>query len=704
MTTHSLERLFNPRGIAIVGASGDITRFGGQTVRALNTSGFAGGVYPVNPKYPHIDNRPCYATVAEIPGECDLAVIALPAAHVPRVVRECGQHGIRYAVVLGGGFREIGEEGAKLEADMLSAAREHNVRLIGPNCIGMVNVHAQMIAAFGSMTRPPRLKPGPVSAVLQSGGFGMSLVVQCAMRGIGFRYVVASGAESDIGMPELIDAYVADPETRIILAYVEGVADGRALMASLRRAIAAGKPVVMLKGGRTGQGARAAASHTANLTSTYDVYRTALRQCGAVEVRDTDEAVDFIEAYMCGRLPLGRNVAVVTNTGGSAVVFCDAADEARLELATLAEHTTRRLRQLMPPLSAVMNPVDTMAGYPRAEHAPDFQAAFEVLLADPGVHQLCVLCGMIMGNTFEIQARVASQAAQSSDKPVFAFAGVPKEVSSQGREFFERARIPIFATPTRAARAMGLLADYAEALQRRRSDLGSRAVARGLPNLPPGALTLDEHESKQILAAAGIPVTRDVLLPLNAAIEQMSAVVFPAAVKLVSRDIAHKSDIGAVRLNVRDAKELADVAVDIVARARRVAPQANLTGLLACEMVTDGIEMIAGAVNDQSFGPVVALGLGGVFAETLKDMTFRVAPFGIEDAREMMDELRGRALLHGVRGSPAVDTEALAQALVRVSELAWAMRERLAELDINPLLVRPQGRGVVAADALIVLR
>lgn len=700
----SFKRLFNPRGIAIVGASGDITRFGGQTVRALNKSGFAGGVYPVNPKYPHIDNRTCYATVAEIPGDCDLAVIALPAAHVPRIVRECGQRGIRYAVVLGGGFREMGEDGARLEAEMLSNAREHNVRLIGPNCIGMVNVHTRMIAAFGSMTRPPELEPGPVSAVLQSGGFGMSMVIQCAMRGIGFRYVVASGAESDITMPELIDAYVADAETRVILAYVEGVADGRALMGSLWRALAAGKPVVMWKGGKTGQGARAAASHTANLTSTYDVYRAALHQCGAVEVRDTEQAVDFLEAYLSGRMPRGRNVAIVTNTGGSAVVFCDAADEARLNLATLAESTTGRLRQLMPPLSAVNNPVDTTGGYPRAEHAPNFQAAFEALLADPGVNQLCVVCGTIMGNTFEIQARVLSQAAKNSDKPVFAFSAIPKAVSSQGWDLLEQAHIPIFATPSRAARAMGLLADYAVALERRSGNSTAPAVSRGLPNLPPGALSLDEHESKQILAAAGIPVTRDVLLPLNAAAEQMSAVVFPVAVKLVSRDVPHKTEIGAVRLNVRDAKELADVAADIIARAQRAAPGAKLTGLLACEMVTDGIEMIVGVVNDQSFGPVVALGLGGVFAETLKDVIYRVAPFGFDDAREMMNALRGRAVLEGVRGSPAVDTEALAQVLVRVSELAWDMRERLAELDINPLLVRPTGRGVVAADALIVLR
>jgi acetate---CoA ligase (ADP-forming) len=696
------ERLFDPRGIAIVGASGDITRFGGQTVRALNTSGYAGGIFAVNPKYPQIDGRRCYASVAQIDGPCDLAVIALPAAHVARSIRECGERGIGYAVVLGGGFREMGEEGAKLEREMVAAAREKGVRLIGPNCIGLVNVHAGVIAAFGSMTRPPRLVPGPVSVAVQSGGFGMSVVIQAAMAGIGFRNVVATGSESDITMSELIVAFADDPATKVIFTYVEGVADGRAFMAALRKAVAAGKPVMVWKGGKTGQGERAAQSHTANLTSTYDVYRAALRQCGALEITSTDEAVDFIQAYLAGRTPGGRNVGVVTNTGGSAVVFSDAADETRLTIPTLAEATQARLAKLLPPLAAVANPVDTTAGYPRPEHTDNYRAAFETLLADRAIDQLCVLFGTIMGNTFELSARVLGEAAIKSDKPVFGVSAIPKEISSQGWEHLEAARIPLFGTPSRAARAMGMLADYAEARKRERSSARETQIDEAL-SFPAHAATLDEHESKALLAAAGIPVTHDVLLPLEPSARDLAPVRFPAALKLVSRDIAHKSDIGAVRLNVtQDA--LPAVAAEIVSRARRAVPQANLRGLLACEMVTDGIETIVGVVNDAAFGPVVAFGLGGVLAETLKDVTYRVAPFGEDQARGMISELRGGAVFDGVRGRPAADTDALVQTLVRVGALAWALRDRLAEVDINPLLVRPRGSGVVAADALVVLR
>ncbi|MGH8618438.1 MAG: acetate--CoA ligase family protein [Burkholderiales bacterium] len=698
----AFEGLFNPRGIAIVGASGDITRFGGQTVHALNQFGFAGGVYPVNPKYPEIDGRRAYASVSAIDGPCDLAVIALPAAHVARVVAECGRHGIRFAVVLGGGFREMGPEGERLEVEMLAAARAANVRLIGPNCIGMANIHAHVIAAFGSLTRPPALRAGPVSVAVQSGGFGMSVVIQAAMAGVGFRYVVATGGEADITMPELIDAYVDDPETKVILAYIEGVADGRAFMRALDRALAAGKPVVILKGGKTGQGARAAASHTANLTSTYDVYRAALRQCGALEVFDSEQAVDFLLGFTSGRLPRGRNVAVVTNTGGCAVVFSDTADEVRLNITPLAAATTGKLRQLLPPLAAVGNPIDTTAGYPRAEHEANYRAAFETVLADPAVHQLCVLFGMVAGKTFELGARVLAEASAKFDKPVLAFSAIPAAVSTQGHEHLAKAGIPLLSSPNRAARAMGMLAEYAEARRRAPEENPVPSPLEALPKLPEGAVSLDEHESKQVLMAAGIPVTRDVLLPLASYVAPDMS--YPVALKVVSREIAHKSDIGGVRLGIRDEAELVTAGKDIIASALKAFPAATLTGMLACEMVTGGIETIVGVVNDESFGPVVAFGLGGVLAETLKDVTCRIAPFGREEAHAMIAELRGAALFDGVRGRPPADRDALAETLVRVSTLAWALRDRIAELDINPLIVRERGHGVVAADALLVLR
>ena len=304
-----------------MGANPDVSRPGRQTVLALERHGYKGGVYPVNPKYPEIGGRKCLPSLADIEGPCDVAVVALPAAHVPDVIEQCGRKGIGFAVVVGGGFREAGPEGLILERRMLDAARAGGVRIIGPNCLGYVNVHDRVFAGFGSITRPPDLEPGPVSAVIQSGGYGNSMVINAGHAGIGFRYLVASGAESDIKATELIEAFVDDAQTRVILAYLEGVHDGRAFMAAARRALAAGKPLVVVKAGNTRQGVRAAATHTAFMTGSYDVYSAAFRQSGAIEARDIGDAVDMLQSLLSGRLARGRNVAVMSGSGGSLVSF-----------------------------------------------------------------------------------------------------------------------------------------------------------------------------------------------------------------------------------------------------------------------------------------------------------------------------------------------------------------------------------------------
>jgi len=701
----SLERLFNPRGIAIVGASVEPARPGGQTIAALLQHGFKGGIYPVNPRYPEIAGYPCHASVAEIGGDCDVAVIALPAAQVPGIVRACGDRGIAFAVVLGGGFREAGADGQKIEEAMLAAARKGGVRIVGPNCLGLVNIPARVYAAWGSLTRPPLLPAGPVSAVLQSASLGTTLLVRCAAAGVGFRHVVTSGNEADITAPELIDAYVDDAETRVILAYLEGVSDGRALMRAARRALAARKPLVVLKAGNTEQGRRAAASHTANLTGDYDVYRAVFRQCGVIEVHDLDEAADVALCAVGGRLPRGRRVAVMGGSGGAAAMFADRADELRLSLPPLAEQTLAVLQRCLPPLSSLKNPVDYTAGYPRSGPGFDFQQAFDAVLSDPGIDQLAVMFAAAGRNQLQVGGQLLARTASSSEKPIVVFSGMSQEIAPEGLGLMRAAGIPVLPSPKRAAAAMAKLADYAEALARREHGSEPQRARRAkAPALPAGAATLDEHESKGILAAAGVPVTRDRLIPLDATERVPADIAFPVAVKIVSRDIAHKSDIGAVRLNVRDGPALGAALSEVLNNARRAVPDARLSGVLASEMITDGLETIIGVVNDAVFGPVVAFGLGGVLVETLRDTSYRVAPFGPEEARAMIDELRARALFDGVRGRPPCDLDALVATLAQISELAWDLRERLLEMDINPLLVRPRGQGVVAADALIVLR
>ena len=698
------EFLFNPRSIAIIGATPEAHRPGAQTIRALLDNGFKGGIYPVNPKYAQVANLRCFPAIREAPAPCDIAVIALPAAVVPDVIEQCGEHGVRFAVVLGGGFREVGKEGAARETLMLAAAKKHGVRIVGPNCLGLVNVHARAYAAFGSLARPPLLSPGPVSAVIQSGGFGNSLVIRCGLAGIGFRLVVASGNESDLSVPELIEAYVDDPATRLILIYMEGMRDGRRFVAAAERALAAGKPIVVWKAGNTRQGVKAAASHTANMTGSYDVYRAAFRHSGVVEVHDIEEAVDCVKSLLAyADRPAGDDVAIMGGSGGSAVVFADTADAYGLRLSELAPATQAVLKKVLPNTASLENPIDYAAGFITNANAPRFAAAVGAALADPGVHQLGVLFATTTGEQALNGATVLAQAVKQHAKPVFAFLSVPPEYTAGGFEILQNAAIPIMTSPARVAKAMKVLADYQRAI--RKSGERPAHAPQAMPAHSPASGTLSEHAGKELLKAWGIGVTADRLLPAAPVTAASAAgVAFPIALKVVSRDILHKSDIGGVQLNIANGEQLAAASRDMLERVRRAAPAAKLDGLLISEMIGDGIETIVGVVNDSVFGPVVAFGMGGIFAETLRDVTYRLAPFGIETAQEMIAELRAAPKLCGARGRPPSDIEALAQTLAAVSLLAWQLRDSLLEMDINPLLVRPSGSGVVAADALLRFR
>jgi len=497
----------------------------------------------------------------------------------------------------------------------------------------------------------------------------------------------------------------------VIFVYLEGLADGRAFMDAARYALAAGKPLVVLKAGNTAQGLSAAASHSASMTGSYDIYRAAFRQCGVIEARDMQDAADYLLCLSVGKLPRGRNVAVTAGSGGSIVNFSDACDAFGLTLAPLAKKATDVLEKHLPAIATKQNPVDYTTGFVNDKNAHLYREVLQVILNDPGIDQLAVFHLTNSGEVFTSNMRTVISAVEGSDKPVMLLSALPQEMTAEGRVLLAAANIPVLGTPRRMAACMAMLADYADTVRHRERVLSDQQMPeRALPALPDvvksgGAKMLDEFESKTMLSGFGIPVTQDALLPVDAAVKELPAgMKFPVAVKIASRDIAHKTDIGAVRLNVRDPQQLAAAAAGVVANARRAAPQAKLSGVLVSEMAAEGLETIIGVVNDPLFGPVVAFGLGGILAETLKDTTHRIAPFGLDTAHEMIGELRATAVFGGVRGQPARDVDALAATLVAVSECAWLMRDTLSELDLNPVFVGPKGKGVVAADALMVLR
>ena len=696
-------RLFNPRGIAVVGASADPRRIGADPVRILQETGYRGAIYPVNPKYPELRGLRCYPDVPALPSRCDLAIVAVNAVAVPAVLRDCGRAGIPYAIVFSAGFREAGASGAALEQELKSAAREAGIRVVGPNCIGMMNLNDRVYCGFGAGFANPNLKAGPVAFVSQSGGFAFSVVGLADAEGIGFNYVVSAGNEADLSTLDFIADFLERADVEVVVSYMEGVSDGRRLRALGERALELGKPLLVWKVGNTSSGRAAAESHTASMTADYAFYRAAFAEGGFIEIEDVHDLVDATRAFLGHRLPRGPNVAVITTSGGSGVLIADACEKRGLKLPPLQPGTVGKIERLAPQYAAFGNPVDLTAQI-TGDHAR-VNAVCAQVLADPNIDQLIVRYGAVQGAKGAAWAQGLTEVVKATDKPLMIAWSRVRDAAEPSLRHLEAHRIPCLLTPTRAARAAGMLHEFARK-QRRRLERANRPFRRQVAHqaleLPAHGAKPAERESKRCLAAYGIPITREVTLSLEAiAALTVPPVPFPVAVKVDTPDISHKTEAGAVRLNVHTLEELRRAAEEVVNAARKYRPEARIERLLISEMA-QGEEVIIGAVNDAFFGPLVMFGLGGIFAEVLQDVAYRYAPFDVQTAHEMMAEVRGHALLAGYRGRPALAVDALAETLSRVSLFAADHADRIATLDINPLFVSADR--VIAADALVVLR
>ena len=696
-------RLFNPRAIAVIGASPDTARIGGQPIPILLESGYGGGIYPVNPKYPKIGELACYADIAEVPQPCDLALVAVAGRLVPDVIRQCGKAGIAFATVFSAGFREVGAAGAALEAELKAAVAASGVRVIGPNCIGTMNLVDRVYCGFGVGFRNPDLRQGPVAFISQSGGFAYSVVALADAEGMGFNYIVSAGNEADITTLELAADFIERPEVAVLVLYLEGVTDGKRLRALGLRALELGKPVLTWKAGNSAIGRAAAESHTASMTAGYELYRTAFREGGFIEVHDVHEVVDITRMFLAGRMPRGSSIGIITTSGGSAVLMADECDRHGLTLPRFTDHTIEAIAQIAPKHCSLSNPIDLTAQI--SGNNEDFNRIVELALNDANVDQLIVRYGTVQGPRGAAWAQDLAAIVDRAGKPLVVSLGRTPDSAAAALAVFEARRIPWVLTPTRTAVAAGALSGYAAKQRRQRAAQArgsQRLTGRQKLALPQGAARLSEADSKSCLAAYGIPVVREVVLaPAVIATLNVSPLDFPLAVKIDSPDLPHKTEADAVRLNVQSLADLRTAAAEVVANAMRYKPAAQINGVLLAEMGS-GTEVIIGVVNDAYFGPVVMFGLGGVFAELLHDVTYRFAPFDVATAREMIAEIKAAALLTGYRGSAPLAVDALADVLSRVSLLAADHADRIAEIDVNPLFVN--AAGVVAADALIVLK
>ncbi len=694
----------NPRGIAIVGASNDLTRIGGQPIKLLCDFGFAGKVYPVNPKYSEINGLKCYPDVASLPQPCDVALIALAGAQVPAVVEQCGKAGIKSLIVLSAGFGETGAEGQVLQAKLKAVCQQYGVRMNGPNCLGIANLTNGFRAGFGGTLQMKTLKAGPIAMVTQSGGFGFGVVSTACYYGLGFNYIVSTGNEDNLTVLDWVEDLLERPEVEIVTVFMEGTTEGRRLIALGERALELGKPILVWKVGNTAAGRLAMTSHTARLTAGPQLFSAAFKRGGFIEVRDIDDLVDVCKAFLGRKLPVSNRVGVITMSGGAGVLLADRCIEAGLSLPKLAGDTRAKLREVMVPYASPDNPVDATAnGY--NDNFAAYRKAIGILLADPNTDAVIARCPR--GKSAMPWAEALIETLRGATKPFIINWSTAPNDNADVLEFLERNGVPCILAPGRTVHALAKLHEFAQKLRawrQRKTRAVTRVIAKQALNLPNSSGALGEYASKALLRAYGVPAVEERLLA-PAAVDKLTQppLPFPLAVKIESADIPHKTEAGVVRLNIASLDALKQAAREVTAAAKHYKPDARIDGILVQQMAS-GVEVIVGAVNDPYFGPVVTFGLGGIFTELLKDVTHRFAPFDIETAKEMITEIKAAPLLTGYRGKPALDVDALAETLSRVSLFAADHADRVVELDINPLFVREAGHGVVAADALLVLK
>jgi acetyltransferase len=701
-----LARFFAPRRVAFVGATEDLGKFGGRCVRQLIDFGFRGEIYPVNPKRAEIFGLKCYPSLADLPDTPDHVGIVLPAGAVAAALEDCARVGASFATVFSSGFGETGAaEGIALQRRVVEIARAGRVRFMGPNCNGLVNFVDGFALTSTATIRGERRPAGDIAIASQSGGAGQVNVMWRAQQaGLDVSYQVSCGNDADLDLLDYMHFMVEDERTRVVLAIAERLSDGAKLTALAARAAALDKPIVMVKVGRSEAGSRAAASHTGSLTGEDAVSEAALRQLGIIRVEDCCELYEAAMLLRRGRRPKGRRAAATSISGGNLVMIADLGGTLGIDFPAYAEGTQARLRERLPGFSAAANPTDLTAASIGSKDT--FATVTRIIAEDPGVDTVIPVL------TFSPAAEIRSVAEVSaaSEKPVAILwtgktsddpALTPATLVAEGHAVYRDA-LPCL----KAVRAAMRYGDFRQSLGRpapQRPPGIDRAAARRLITGSGGALS--EAQSKAVLACYGLSGPQESLArDADEAVRAASGIAGPVALKAQSPDLPHKTEAGAIRLGISGAEAVRRGCEEILAAARAYRPDARIEGVLVQEMVTEGQEMLVGMSRDPTFGPVLTVGLGGIYVEVLKDVAFRLPPLGPDDGIEMLHELRGFPLLAGVRGQPSTDLDALADCIARVSWLAVDLGDLVAELDINPLRVLSQGRGVRVVDALVVRR
>lgn len=707
-----LQQILTPRSIAVLGASRDAGKRGNLAIRYLQQNQFQGAIYPVHPKETEVLGLACYPTVESLPEAPDLALICTAANTLPELVRRCGSKGIRGAVVLATGFSETGEVGLALENEMVRAARESGLRIIGPNTSGMFNTHCG-----ANLVGYRDLRVGSIGMLSQSGNMALSLVTEGGQHAtLGFSTYVGVGNEADVQFHEYLDYFAADPHTRVIVGYVEALKQGRLFLQSAA-SICLEKPLVIYLSGRTAVGQQSARSHTGALAGSYELAKGVMRQAGVLLVERADEVLPVAStlASTAEQLPLnGNRVAILADGGGHATIAADALHQLGLSIPSLSETTRQQLRDLLPPAAAINNPVDVAGG--TDNHPQLFADCAEVLLADSRIDVLLIV-GLFGGYALRFSESLAGEERQCAErlarlpgrlgKPLL-LQSLYRPLKPEPLRYLESSNIPLFSSIDEAARCLAAVVNYSEAKKRLSICEQTGGVDPSIPVselifkvLQAGRSSLYEYEALDALAAYGAKV----VVPQVIRDEEGFSDLAPSSpdlryvMKLVSRDILHKTDAGGVKLDlIRD--DFPQAYHEILANALRYQADARIEGVLLVPMAEPGVEVIIGVTRDRQFGPVMMFGLGGVFVEVLQDVVFRTLPLRRADALEMLDGIRGSKVLDGIRGGEPVDRQALVSLMLAVSDLCMNHPE-IVELDLNPVLARPGDYCVLDARVLL---
>ena len=702
-----LDAIFAPKSVAVVGASTREGTVGKSIFNNLLVSDFQGVLYPVNPKARSIHGVRCYPSVEEIPDTIDMAILIVPSKATPETLRKCVEKGAKGAIVISAGFKEVGDEGRKLEDEVKAIVAESGISMVGPNCLGVINADPTvMMNASFAVSMP---EAGNIAFISQSGALCTAVLDYAKGIGLGFSKFISIGNKADVNETHLLQYLHDDPQTDVIMLYVEDLSDGWGFLQAARDITSSdenAKPILAIKSGRTAQGAKAASSHTGSLAGSDIVYDAIFTQAGILRADRMEELFDYAVAFSKLPVPEGPRVAIITNAGGPGIMATDAAIRSDLEMAAFEEKTVKELRKHLPPSSNFSNPIDVI-GDARSDR---YRAALEAVSRDPNVDSIITILTPQQMTDIEDIAREVVKASEESHKPLMASFIGTVDVSG-GVKILEENNIPHYIFPESAAKALSVMEQYRQWRKRPRtevkafSDVDTKAAKKVLDKArKDGRLHLPELEAMEVLKAYKIPTLESKLVTsAEEALFAAEEIGFPVVLKIVSPDIIHKFDIKGVYLNLKEPNDLLTAYVEMMKNVKEKMPEARIWGANIQEMAKPGREMIIGMDRDPKFGPILMCGLGGTYVEAIRDVSFRVAPIRELSATGMIRDLRSYALLEAFRGRRPSDKECLAEILERVSQLSVDLPQ-VEELDMNPIMVYEEGEGCRVADARIIIR